>query len=195
MSRTCRRTLSELRAMATKAARGAGCEWGVADEAGLAVRALESRGLPGAASLAQLFDSPRRCACHDSAASAACALRLLTDLLDAPPDRSAVLGRVAAPLILAVALVDHKQGVRLDWGSGSVTCGLGAINGAGDMLPTDAPEVVMQMGVLPDAGAPPSHASQEVSAAAFAQLDALAARTYVPETDASRARGAGDGAR
>lgn len=46
-------SLGELQALATKAARGAGLSWGLAQEAGWAVRWLEARGLPGAAALAE----------------------------------------------------------------------------------------------------------------------------------------------
>ncbi|KMW60818.1 hypothetical protein AIOL_000983 [Candidatus Rhodobacter oscarellae] len=45
-------SLGELQALAAKAARGAGLSWGLAEEAGWAVRWLEARGLAGAAALA-----------------------------------------------------------------------------------------------------------------------------------------------
>ena len=44
-------SLNEIEAMAKKAARGAGYDWGPSEEAGKAVRWLESHGLPGAAAL------------------------------------------------------------------------------------------------------------------------------------------------
>ncbi len=44
-------SLNEIDAMARKAARGAGYAWGLAEEAGRAVRWLEARGLPGLAAL------------------------------------------------------------------------------------------------------------------------------------------------
>ena len=44
-------SLNEIEAMAKKAARGGGYDWGVAEEAGKAVRWLESHALPGAAAL------------------------------------------------------------------------------------------------------------------------------------------------
>lgn len=44
-------SLNEIEAMAKKAARGAGYAWGPAEEAGKAVRWLESHGLPGGAAL------------------------------------------------------------------------------------------------------------------------------------------------
>ena len=44
-------SLGEIGALATKAARGSGMDWGLADEAGYAVKWLQRRQLPGAAAL------------------------------------------------------------------------------------------------------------------------------------------------
>ena len=44
-------SLGEIGALATKAARGSGMEWGLADEAGYAVKWLQRRQLPGVAAL------------------------------------------------------------------------------------------------------------------------------------------------
>ena len=43
--------MGEIRSLAVKAARGAGFDWGLAEEAGFAVEWLERRGMPGAAAL------------------------------------------------------------------------------------------------------------------------------------------------
>lgn len=48
-------SLSELRMLALKAARGAGMSWGLAEEAGFATEWLTARGLPGGAWLAALL--------------------------------------------------------------------------------------------------------------------------------------------
>ncbi len=44
-------SLGEIRALTIKAARGAGMEWGLADEAGYAVKWLQERNLPGVAAM------------------------------------------------------------------------------------------------------------------------------------------------
>jgi len=44
-------SLGEIGALATKAARGSGMDWGLADEAGYAVKWLQRRQLPGVAAL------------------------------------------------------------------------------------------------------------------------------------------------
>ena len=46
-------SLGEIGALATKAARGSGMDWGLADEAGYAVKWLQRRQLPGVAALCQ----------------------------------------------------------------------------------------------------------------------------------------------
>ena len=49
-------SLNELEALARKAARGAGLPWGLAEDAGWAVRWLEARELPAATLLAHWLD-------------------------------------------------------------------------------------------------------------------------------------------
>ena len=44
-------SLGETAALATKAARGAGMQWGLADETGVAVSWLQARGIPGLSAL------------------------------------------------------------------------------------------------------------------------------------------------
>lgn len=51
-------SLSEIRALATRAARGAGMPWGLAEEAGVAVAGLARMGLPGARWLLALLSGP-----------------------------------------------------------------------------------------------------------------------------------------
>lgn len=55
-------SLPEIRDLATKAARGAGMPWGLAEEAGVAVAGLARTGLPGARWLLALLSGPAACA-------------------------------------------------------------------------------------------------------------------------------------
>jgi hypothetical protein len=48
-------SLNEVEAMGKRAARGAGLDWGIAEEAGKAARWLTARGLPGPELLAELL--------------------------------------------------------------------------------------------------------------------------------------------
>jgi hypothetical protein len=85
------RTLSEIRATATKAARGAGHDWGMAEEAGLATRVLESHDLPGVHVLARLLSG--------AGGAAQCGLRAMAALSDRLPfpDDAIPEGPVAGP--------------------------------------------------------------------------------------------------
>lgn len=67
-------SLSELRALVTKAARGAGMEWGLAEEAGWAAEWLARRGLPAAGWAADMLLA--------RAAGAACPVATGTALAD-----------------------------------------------------------------------------------------------------------------
>ena len=203
-----RRSLSEIRATAQKAARGAGCCWGMAEEAGFAARLLEAHDLAGVATVDALLAAPRACACAGGVAPvgghgerardgrALCGLAVMARLSDGDPLQCASnWGEVAGPLLLAAALLVHAQRsgriFELSWPGGSVIC---------------APEGCRMMGALPagraavsiqslDAAPLPLVSarcdSRAVPASAWQRLEDLAARTYVPETEASRAAGAG----
>ena len=72
-TRAARYSLSEIDAQCRKAARGAGCPWGLAEEAGKAARWLAARALSGPEALAALLDGPRDCPCAGAGAGAGAA--------------------------------------------------------------------------------------------------------------------------
>lgn len=183
------RTLSEIRATCTKAARGAGCPWGMAEEAGIAARLLEAHGLPGVQALADLFDSPHSCACTGSTDAAACGLAQMVALSDAPPADMVTMGEIAGPLLLLSPLILDGGMWRLDWDNGAAGCGPDGAWVTGE-VPKVAVVTVRRSKKDPDPCAP-GWKSRAVSPAAWATLETLAARTYVPESDASRTSGAG----
>lgn len=184
------RTLSEIRATCTKAARGAGCTWGMAEEAGLAARALASHGLPGAETVATLFDTPRACAC-DGTGTASCGLLEMAALSDAPPEGAMEFVRVAAPLLLAVPFLSGIRGRRIDWRTGAATCGHGGVTLTGGPAPKVAERVVVSLAEPERPGTPADWHSRPVADSVWSRLESLAARTYVPESAASRSTGAG----
>ena len=53
-------SLNEYEALAFKAARGAGLAWGIAEEAGKAVRTLSSLGLESASILRECLENPQK---------------------------------------------------------------------------------------------------------------------------------------
>lgn len=176
-------SLGEIGALAVKAARGAGHPWGIAEEAGWAVRWLARRRLPGAEALARHLGAPD---------GGACPIVLGAYLADAGTLTDPALADVAEPLLLVpflaraapaglrVAIGDHT--FRVSAQGTDLTGPLprrGPIDLRPDHTALEAPE--------------PSHRVQAIAPEAFATLQALAARTYAPATDASRAKGAGAG--
>ncbi len=194
------RTLSEIRATCTKAARGAGCDWGMAEEAGLAARILESHDLPGVRVLARLLSEGAGCtSCR--VAGSACGLRALAALSDRLPflDDALPCGPVRAPLLLAapVILLAREQGAAytLAWEGAVLRCTPEGVSAKGNV---DAPRAA-SVSLEPAPGSPatpraPDWRGRGVAAGDWDTLERLAARTLVPETEASRARGAGPAA-
>lgn len=197
-----RRTLAEIEATCRKAARGCGCPWGLAEEAGRAARVLAAHGLDGAGIVARLLDTPRACACacaggaREDGGAPRCGIAAAAELSDrcgtAGADR-VDLGEVAgAPLLLAVLLdrlQRHGEGHALKVGAASIEV-VGPTLPALESPPFSGPVSVRRLPAGERPPPPPWH-SRPVDPGAWASLEALAARTLVPETEASRQRGAG----
>lgn len=193
---TTRRTLAEITATCTKAARGAGCPWGLAEEAGQMARTLSAHGLPGAEVVSALFDTPRACDCDGHDSGVACGLFEAASLSDLLPDQSCQFGPVAAPMLLAAAcLRDGQTGQTWDlaWPGGRLRCGPAGCATEGGVMPVVAETVTVSRVYETPEGTSPDWRSRPVDHRAWARLETLAARTYVPETEASRASGAGPG--
>jgi hypothetical protein len=184
------RTLSEIRATATKAARGAGHDWGLAEEAGLAARILECHDLPGVHVLARLLSG--------AGGEAGCGLRAMAALSDRMPfpDDAIPEGPVAAPLLLAAPLIlfAREQGTAhtLRWDGAMIRCAPDGVVAQG------AVDADVGFGIMldpspgsPDAPRGPDWRSRILSAGDWDVLERLAAKTLVPETAASRTLGAG----
>lgn len=88
-------SLGETRALAVKAARGAGLPWGLAEEAGFAAQWLQRRSAPGVAALAQYLGWRQK---NQTAINA------LQRLSEEP-----VAGGIYCPLALGSAIADAKQ--------------------------------------------------------------------------------------
>ena len=183
-------SLNEVEAMARKATRGAGEDWGLAEEAGRAARWLCAQGIDGVAALTDCLAREAR--------DGACPLRLGCDL----SDRAAALvsGRrrykdVASPVLLLpfVAMAARQIALPL-WvecdGSHAVT------DGQGLAMTSPFPAHAMRVDVLVDGGlsAPlPRQTRARPDPAAWAMLCRFAHKTYAPASEASRLRGAAAG--
>lgn len=187
-----RRSLAEIRATGTKAARGAGCPWGLAEEAGMAARVLESFDLPGIATLARVLRSGRCCECANGARP--CAIKTLAALSDSPPSQPLQVGPTIAPLFLLAGVLPHAtpdRGWRLNWTGGAITCGAGGIAMEGPPPPDGSLNVTISPIAPRDTPVSQSWDSREISADTWRFLETLAARTYVPNSAESQSKGAG----
>lgn len=180
-------SLSELRALITKAARGAGMEWGLAEEAGWAAEWLARRGLPAGTWAADLLAGWN--------GGAACPVAQGTALADAVrAGGQGALGRglpvgISSPGYLLPFLhlcLSPGQSLSLHAPAGLVAR-IGASGGValGPAWSSPSGEWALAWGgeAVP-AGAPCGRA--QVAAPVLDRLEALALKTTVPPTAASR---------
>jgi hypothetical protein len=205
-------SLGEIEAETRKAVRGAGLSWGIAEEAGKALRWLAARGgdgLPPLAALLEAHDSGIVCG-HVSVDATGrwhgdgrplCPLSVGASLTDHARQMPVAAGPVFAPLLLVpfVARAAHsaRQPMRLSWPSGAIVLhDNGEPAGALDVLPVG---IVAQIRCEPEERAtlspapPPLRRLRDGDAAAWACIARFAQRTYVPASQVSRERGAGAG--
>lgn len=203
-------SLNEIEAHAKKAARGGGYDWGVAEEAGKAVRWLASHGLPGAEALTahleqHAHDGPPQTLDGDwsSATGALCPLTAgvtLNDCAELPTtSHGQRMKNITHPLLVvpfaAWAALHIKAPLTVVWDSvRATTNGFDLlVEGAEDDLSTP------QTDVLECFAAKGSHTLAapalrgNISPDVWAKLNTFAQRTYAPATEASRLLGAGAG--
>ena len=205
--------LNEVDAMGKKAARGAGFSWGMAEEAGKAARWLCARGVDGVAALRLALahvdgtDPPGRGpATLEGNWSAArgdlCPLMTGAALADAARlwvGTGKRIAAIVAPVLLLpfVAMAAGRAGrtIAVEWaGVRALTDGRDLqLSGAGPavMAEVTARVAVLTGGVLTDPRPIQTRANPRPDD--WTELDALARRTYAPETERSRLRGAGAG--
>lgn len=184
-------SLNEIEALARKATRGAGYDWGMAEESGQAVRWLLARGLPGADALLS--------ACRIGAATASdsCPLTLgcrLSDGITVAPETSDVISPLLVLPFVAWTAGRQNTTLCLRWPGAvfSVTPkGNLALRG-GSLLPESA-EISVDSDVPDGLVAASVGYRAEVSCETFLALSQYAAKTYAPATEESRESGAGAG--
>jgi hypothetical protein len=203
-------SLNEIEAMAKKAARGGGYSWGIAEEAGKAVRWLESHGLPGVASLACHLETGAArgpdtldgiWTAQDGALCPLLCGASLNDCADQMLGAGQIeIAQVARPLLLlpfaAWSAVHLKASVAVSWDAVSIVTDGFNMNCTDQHQQIASPEPVTL--VCRRAASGHAQLSQpamrgHVNASAWARLGALAHRTYAPATEESRLLGAGAG--
>ncbi|MBT5432804.1 MAG: DUF3726 domain-containing protein [Rhodospirillaceae bacterium] len=205
-------SLNELDTMVKRAARGAGCPWGMAEEAGKAARWLSARGEPGVAVLGEVLkasDASCCCACPVVLKHAQwvmegrdfCSLRAGAMLADRAAELAGgaelTFGPVNQPLLLAAfaaaaAKITGKS-VELSWRGARVVATGAALFVEGNDLNVGRTEAVTCR-VTSQALAPRALlAGCDVEDADWQRLAVLAQRSYAPATEESRLAGAGAG--
>ncbi len=204
-------SLAEIDAQCRKAARGAGCEWGIAEEAGRAARWLAAYGLPGPKVLAALFSSARACKLTaPEAAGAWCSEKPICPLTlgTALADRAALMAkdggfsadRVAWPLLMLPQAGRASEAlgspVTVRWDGFSAICtpeGLWVGDNAGMLAAVGAAFHCAPVAATEENLSAPGREAYAVADADWRILADFAHRTYAPATEASRLAGAGAG--
>lgn len=201
---------NEIDAMAKKAAKGAGMPWGLASDAGRVARWLADQGLPGPELLVDLLDwrdgrshvevAPPDVglawADHPLALDPVVVGTVCADLAGRLAEGRVELGRVRQPLLLGFALsvVAARTATALvgRWDDSALGVAADQATGQGSLFATEA-NVIVEPGHLNGERLTAPAEGWTVDPAAWARLEAYAHRTYAPDTEASRLRGAGAG--
>jgi len=209
-------SLNEIEGLSTKAVRGAGVPWGLAEEAGKAARWLAAHGQPAADVLVGTLDLIDGRSYGDlrpvregerwvGRAGLLCPLIVGITLCDHAETIAAgegfKTGPIAYPLLVAPFVAAAQRAVGsafvLEWPGVSIgvdEAGLHLATGT-DALAVAADELVCEprSQLPPGAVISASTGGIAVDPAPLARLGAYAHRTYVPASEASRERGAGAG--
>ncbi len=205
-------SLGEIEGLARKAARGGGFDWGLAEEAGKAVRRLASLGLPGPEALAAFLATHDRtphgrmrpidtgAPVWQAAGGALCPISAGAALCDIAQDEGLppriTLDTCLWPLLLlpfvAAAAEDGGHALRSTWEGGDFSFAA-EIRGSAPGAMRDMGRVVIRRDEAPNLPLAQCRLRYDLDAAAAACLTELAHRTYAPDSDASRASGAGAG--
>lgn len=182
-------SLNEVDAMVRKAARGAGLDWGLAEEAGRAARWLCAQGQDGVGAAAKALAGPKtdRCTVSSGARLADCA----ADLRNGPARFKDVLTPQLFLPFAALAAKMLQVTIEVDCdGHRAMTDGQSLT--LSDDFPDHASTVTVRVIDVPvGIECPMSRAMPDPED--WAQLEALAKLTYAPATDESRLNGAGAG--
>ncbi|MEM7188895.1 MAG: DUF3726 domain-containing protein [Pseudomonadota bacterium] len=177
-------SLNELASLVKQASMGAGQPWGVAEEAGYAVKWLAARGQPGAAAIASVLES-------DSGGNPLTVGAMLSDDPDAVA--AGFNETVAMPLLLAPFCAgiagDLETAISIAWADGRL------VTDGPDLwlegTPPDVADIAVSATSVPEEPALMCTSRADVPADVFARLTRLAERMLAPATEESRRLGAG----
>ena len=197
-------SLGETAALATKAARGAGMPWGLADETGVAVSWLHAHGIPGLAALCRYLkwrdngnvtqwpDRPAGAACY-------CPIALGTAYMDGAIPLTLTTGTIREP-VLMLPFIAKRAGIQpLQVNMGPLTIHVSADGVFSPYLDTALLISQADCAIESATDAPAITAydlTPRVPSYFFGCVTALqefAKKTYAPATEESRLAGAGAG--
>lgn len=203
-------SLNEVEALARKAARGAGYPWGVAEEAGRAVRWLSASEIDGCAALAALLvesdgidlsgRTPAPGPVWTSPTNRLCPLMTggaLSDLAETLAGQGTRLENVAHPILLApfagLSARCLESSVALEWDDTRVATDGEAVVVTGAIGAASASVTVKIGSRFAAREVQPKCSRANPNARDLEVLNRFAHRTYAPATEASRLSGAGAG--
>ena len=197
-------SLGETAALATKAARGAGMPWGLADETGVAVSWLHAHGIPGLAALCRYLkwrdngivtrwpDHPAGTACY-------CPIALGTAYMDGAMPLTLATGTIREPVLMLpfIAKRNTDQPMQVDLGDMSIHLSKDGVCSPYLNTALLISQANCTINYATDTAAmAPYELTHRVPSYFFgcvAVLTEFAKKTYAPATDESRLAGAGAG--
>lgn len=202
-------SLGEIESTASLAARGAGYSWGLAEEAGKSARWLAARRIPWLPTfLAMLASAPSEPEfkvegdlIRAKSSRSVSPLPLGAYIVDSRSSLPVTLRDVRYPIWLlpyvAVRGRERRTPLSIEWNGAILTLTERAVSVGGDTSPlwTDF-ATQARIDWAHNAGAPlfvKQSGGAPVDRHAWSEIEKLAARTYVPASEASRLRGAGAG--
>ncbi|MGI9353404.1 MAG: DUF3726 domain-containing protein [Rhizobiaceae bacterium] len=184
-------SLGEMRGLAVKGARGIGMPWGLAEEAGFAVKWLEEREIPGVQALSLYLDA------IDEYDSANCPVAIGAAISDCSDWRSAFPRKMFQPLLVVpfISTVLGNDSVALKWDTEFLVLNSTGVTGeAGQNTMVDGLHTcTLEEDVI---SSPSVHRLPRVAdnrEPFVKKLTKLAHKTYAPSTEESRLLGAGAG--
>lgn len=197
-------SLGETAALATKAARGAGMPWGLADETGGAVSWLQGRGMPGLAALCRYLKwrsigSLARWPDCPAGGAFYCPIAIGTAYMDGALSVELTIENVREPLLLLPFIAKRNDNQPMQVNYGNMSIHLSKNNVFSPYLETtllinQAKCTVKNADDPP--GMKPYEFANRVPSYFFGcvkALDEFAKKTYAPATEESRLAGAGAG--
>jgi hypothetical protein len=189
--------LGEIKALSIKAAKGAGFDWGIAEEAGFAVEWLEARGLPGTRAMAQYLSRYHR---ETGLDIDFCPLRKGCFVSDTNDLSSIEKTSAFQPVLMApfIANVIEGETVKLSWDKNKLVISKDGVDYNTRYQLINEPcklfeNVELSSWYAPRRFLPHKTRIGESEKAYISILNALAHKTYAPATEESRLAGAGAG--